>query len=452
MADTHVANRGGRPSLFAPQSDPNIDPGSSSGGGEGMDRVVKKKTFTPKRIAMIVGVLLFIGLVGYGLSTTTGGRKLNVERDKITIAAVTQGPFQETISVTGNVLPRTTIYLDAVEGGRIEEIFVQEGALVEKNQPLLRLSNSNLQLSLLNSETQRIEQINRLEQTRFQVEQNNLSMRQQLTDMEYNIQRLKRDFDRNQELYDKQLISAETYERTRDEYQYWTRRRDLTTRAYRQDSLRQTLQIAQMEQSVDRMDQNFLVIQQKLENLTLRSPVTGQLTQFNAELGELQNPGFRFGQVDVLDGYKVEAGIDEFYINRVTRDQTATTLPIAGETYAMRVIRIYPEVLNGRFRVDLDFTGEAPPDIRRGQTIRLKLEMSAPDEAILIPRSGFYQTTGGNWIFVVDPSGDYATRRDIQIGRQSTDHYEVLRGLTPGEEVVTSSYDTYEDIDRLVFR
>jgi HlyD family secretion protein len=200
------------------------------------------------------------------------------------------------------------------------------------------------------------------------------------------------------------------------------------------------------------MDQNFQVIQGKLENLTLRSPVTGQLTQLNAELGELQSPGFRFGQVDILDGYKVEAGIDEFYINRVTREQTATTLPIAGETYAMEVTRIYPEVLNGRFRVDLDFTEEQPPSIRRGQTIRLKLEMSAPDEAILIPRSGFYQTTGGNWIFVVDPSGDFATRRNIRIGRQSTDNYEVLEGLEPGEEVVTSSYDTYEDIDRLVFR
>lgn len=417
-----------------------------------MDRVVRKRLWTPQRIGLIIAAILFLALVGYGLSQTAGGRKLNVERAKVTVADVTQGPFQEMISVTGNVLPRTTVYLDAVEGGRIEAIYVQEGAMIDEGDPILSLSNSTLQLNLLNTETQRIEQVNRMEQTRFQVEQNNLNMRQQLVDMDYQIRRLRRDLDRNQSLYDRGIIAVQEFERIRDEYDYWVRRRDLTVRSYQQDSLRQQVQITQMEQAIQRMDQNFAVIQERLANLTLRAPVTGQLTQLNAELGELRNAGFRFGQVDVLDGFKVRAQVDEFYINRVSRGQPATTLPIAGQAYRMVVTRVYPEVVNGRFEADLNFEGAVPPDIRRGQTIRFRLEMGGLEEAVLIPRSGFFQATGGNWIFVVDPSGDFAVRRNIRVGRQSPDHYEVLEGLEPGERVVTSSYDTYQDIDRLVFR
>ena len=444
--DTLLAPRGtatGGDSPSGPQS---------RGGGEGMDRKIEKKTWTPKRIGMIAAVLAFIALVAWGLSTTTGGRKLNVDLERLSISDVTFEPFQEMVPGTGNVEPRTIHFLDAVEGGRIEEIFILEGEVIEEGQPILRLSNPTLQLSLLQTETQRIEQNNRLEDTRFRVDQNNLSMQQQLADMDYNIKRLKRDHDRNEALFERKLISAAQFESTRDEYQYTVNRRDLTLRAYQQDSLRQRIQIDQMEEAVARMEQNFTIINQRLDNLTLRAPVAGQLSQLNAELGQLKTSGFRFGQIDVLDGVKVRAGIDEFHISRVQRGQRALTNAIAGQEYEMIVRRVYPEVVNSRFEIDLDFIGESPPTIRRGQTVRFRLEMSDPADAIVVPQGGFFQTTGGNWIYVVDASGEFAEKRAIRLGRKNLEVYEVLEGLQPGERVVTSSYDTFNEADRLVFK
>ena len=417
-----------------------------------MDRKIEKKTWTPKRIGMIVGAVAFLAIIAWGISTTTGGRKLNVDQERLTISEVTFEPFQEMIPGTGNVEPRTTVFLDAVEGGRIEEIFVLEGEEVAQGQPILRLSNPTLQLSLLQTETQRIEQRNRLEDTRFQVDQANLRTQQDIANMDYNIRRLQRDHERNEALYERQLISQAEYERTRDEYDYWNRRRDLTLRAYRTDSLRQRIQIDQMEGAVQRMDENFAIINQRLDNLTLRAPVAGSLSQLNAELGELKNSGFRFGQIDVLDGFKVNAGIDEFHISRVQRGQRAITNPISGQEYEMMVRRVYPEVANSRFEIDLDFVGEVPPAIRRGQTIRFRIEMSDPADAVVVPQGGFFQTTGGNWIYVVDESGDFAEKRAIRLGRKNLDVYEVTEGLQPGERVVTSSYDTFNEADRLVFR
>jgi HlyD family secretion protein len=422
------------------------------GGGEGMDRKIDKRFWSARRIGLLAGIVAIVSLTVYALWSASGGRRLNVEQERLTISTVTYEPFQERIAVTGNVLPRTTVYLDAVEGGRIEEIFIQEGALVEAHQPILRLSNSTLQLSLLNTETQRLEQISQLEQTRFQIEESNLTRRQQLTDMDYNILRLKRDLERNQELFEKRIISEREFQIVKDEYEYWLRRRDLTLQSFTQDSLRQALQIQRMVLAVERMDANFAVMQEQLENLTVRAPVAGQLTALNAELGEMRGAGFRFGQVDVLGGFRVRAGIDEFYINRVLRGQRATTQPLAGTEYTMEVTRVYPEVRDGRFEVDLLFIGEAPPDIRRGQTIRLGLEMSDLSEAITLARGGFYQSTGGNWVFVLDPTEAFAVKRPVRLGRQNPLVYEVLEGLEPGERVVTSSYETFGDVDRLVLR
>ena len=323
------------------------------GGGQGMDRKIEKKTWTTQRILMIAGGLAFIALIFWGINSTSGGRKLNVELERVTISEVAFSPFQENIPATGAVEPRTTVFLDAVEGGRIEEIFVVEGETVDEGQPLLRLSNNTLQLSLLQTETQRIEQHNRLEDSRFRVDQQNLSMRQQITDMDYNIRRLKRDLDRLKPLYDQKMVSVAEYERTKDEYEYTLNRRNLTLRSYQADSLRQRIQIDQMEDAVERMEANFEIINERLANLTLRAPVAGQLSQLNAELGELKSSGFRFGQIDVLDGVKVRAGIDEFHISRVRRGQRAVTTSIAGTEYEMVVKRVYPEVSNSRFEINL---------------------------------------------------------------------------------------------------
>lgn len=439
---------GSRKSIFG---DGPINTQGSSGGGEGMDRKIARKKWPPRRIALVAGGVLFVAIVAYALSTTTGGKKLNVEREKLTIAEVTEGDFQELISVTGNVMPRTTIYLDAVEGGRVEEVFVQEGAMVEEGQPILRLSNNDLRLRLMQNEAALAEQVSYLQNARFQIEQNRLNLRQQLIAMDYEIQRLQREHRRNEELHQKRLISDQTYEQTRDELDYFQRRRQLTLDSYRQDSLSQAARINQMEEAVDRMRSNFTILQSALDNLTFRAPATGHLTMLDAEIGELRPAGSRFGQIDVLDqGYKVRAAIDEFYITRVQRDQRSVGEQ-NGKEYEMQITRVYPEVRDGRFEVDLEFVGEAPA-IRRGQTLRFRLEMSDPSRAVLVPRGGFYQTTGGNWIYVVDPSGDFATKRFIRLGRQNPTHYEVLDGLRPGERVVTSSYDTFGDADRLVLK
>ena len=426
-------------------------PAASSTGGEGMDRQLEKKKWPPKKIALIASIVIFVALVAYGFSTTTGGKRLNVDREKLTFANVEHGVFQELISVNGNAIPAEFIYLDAVEGGRVEEVFVQEGAMVNEGEPILRLSNNSLEMSMLTAEASRIEQTNRLETLRFQMVQNALSLRQQLSEVNYQITRLDRMHRRNQELYAKQLISDEEYEQIRDQYDHFLQLKRLTLEGFRADSLQQITQMNQMTISLQRIEENFRLVEQNLENLTLRAPISGRLTQLNAEIGEIRNMGFRFGQIDNLDGgYQVEARIDEFYSSRVNRGQRARG-EHAGIQYDLVVTRVYPEVRDGSFTVDLDFESELPPDIRRGLTLRFRLEMSDPAEADLIPRGGFYQTTGGNWIYIVDSSGDFAVKRYIRLGRQNPQHFEVLEGLQPGEEVVTSSYDTFGDADRLVF-
>ncbi|MCB0718487.1 MAG: HlyD family efflux transporter periplasmic adaptor subunit [Bacteroidetes bacterium] len=417
--------------------------------GEGSDRRIARSRWTPRRILSILGVVAVIALIAWAYSTATGGRRLRVDADRVTIADVENGPFQEYAQVTGNVLPRTTVYLDAVEGGRVEELFVEEGTRVEKGQPLLRLSNNDLQIRLINADAQRIEQINRVQDTQFRMEQNALSLRQQLVQMNYQIERLRRAHTRNKDLYAQKAISQQEFDQTETELDYWMRNKDLTLAAYKQDSLRMAKQLVQMQGSVNRMDANFRVIQEIADNLTVTAPISGQLTALDAEIGELHSAGYRFGQIDELDGFKLRAGVDEFYIARVFAGQTATTLPVAGEEYKLIVRRVYPEVQNGRFEVDLDFTGTQPTGIRRGQTIRFRLEMSDPAEALLIPRGGFLQTTGGSWVFVVDEDGT-ARRRDIQVGRQNPQVVEVIEGLEPGERVITSSYESFGDADILV--
>ena len=419
--------------------------------GEGLDRRIQKKTWTKKRIMMAGAIVVFLAAIAYGFSTTTGGRTLNIDRDKITVATVVRAPFQENFAVTGNVLPNKTVFLDAVEGGRIEEIFVLEGTTVEKGQPLLRLSNNNLELSLINADAQRIEQINRLEDIRFRMKQRALDLRQQMTEMDFRVQQLDQRHTRSKEMYDKQLISAQEYEDIKFELDYWMRNKRLTLEGYQQDSLQMSNQLSQMEASVRRMEANYAVLQRIMDNLTLRAPVSGHLTALEAEIGEIQSSGFRFGQIDVLDGYKVRAGVDEFYALRVSRGQRGMTQPIGGQEYPLTVTRVYPEVTDGRFDVDLEFDADVPPGIRRGQTIRFLLELSDPSEALLVPRGGFFQSTGGNWIYVVSPGGDEAVKRSINIGRQNTQYYEVIDGLQPGDEVVTSSYDTFGDADRLAW-
>ena len=422
---------------------------SVAGGGQGMDRVIAKKTWTTRRILMGVGALLFVALIGYGLWTTTGGTKLRVQTERLTISPATTGEFQEFISVIGTLEPVRTVFLDAAEGGRVEQIFVEEGAVMEAGEPILQLINNNLQLDLLNREAQFYETMNYLREARLAMEQNTLNLRQQLLDINYQITRLERQHARNEELFTKDLISDEEYEQVKDELEYQARSRELTLVSHKQDSLMRRVQVEQLEASVTRMQRNLEVVRQNLENLIVKAPIAGQLTSLNAEIGESISNGQRLGQVDRLDGFKVNVPVDEHYLPRVNMGQDGR-FSLSDEEYGLEIQKVYPEVQGGLFEVDMFFTEESPDGIRRGQTLRIRLELGDLSEALLIPKGGFFNTTGGNWVYVVE--GDQAVRRPIRLGRQNPQFFEVLEGLEVGDQVITSSYDTYGDAEILILQ
>jgi HlyD family secretion protein len=416
-----------------------------------MDRQIQKKKWPPKRIALFAGGGLFFLFVIYSFIFGDSSSKLNVETEKITIATVARGPFQEFIPVTGSVLPIKTIYIDAIEGGRVEKKFVEAGAFVKENDKILQLANTNLLLDIMFREAQFFEQSNNLRNTRLLMEQSRLNLRQQLNDQEYQLQRLKRLNERAAELRAKNLISQQEFEQTRDEYEYRRKQKELAVESFKQDSLFRQIQVEQLESSLQRMQANLDVTKQRLESMIIRAPVTGQLTSLNAEIGESKAPGQRLGQVDVLDGFKVRAGIDEHYLPRINLDQTGE-FDFAGQTYVLITKKVFPEIRDGRFDVDLEFQGKEPEGIRRGQTLHIRLELGDLAEAVLLPRGGFYQKTGGQWVYVVDKSGTVATKRNIKLGRYNPQAFEVLEGLEVGEQVVTSSYDSFGDIDKLVLK
>lgn len=416
-----------------------------------MDRKIEKKIWTLKRIAVFSVVAVLSSALIYSLIFGDSSSKLNVDLEKITVSAVTEGAFQEFIPVTGNVMPIKTIYLDAIEGGRVEKIFVEEGSFVNKGDELLKLSNSRLQLDIINREAQLLEQINNLRNTRLAMEQNRLNLRAQLLDLDYQIQQQKRLYEQNVELMKQSLISKTEHDQSKEQYDYLVKRRALTIESQRQDSLMRAVQIQQLEGSVSLLQSNLGVIKQNLVNLTLRAPITGQLTSLNAEIGESKAAGQRLGQIDVLDGFKLRVAIDEHYIARINIGQSGE-FDFAGSSFRLAIKKVYPEVVNGRFEVDMNFVDDEPEGIRRGQTMHIRLELGDLADAILLSRGGYYQKTGGNWVYVVDPSGEFAVRRDIKIGRQNPQVFEVLSGLEPGEQVITSSYDHFGDIEKLILK
>lgn len=416
-----------------------------------MDRVIEKKKWPPKKIAWVSGGIVVLLFLIYSIVFGDHSSKLNVETEKITISTVTEGPFQEFIPVTGTVMPIKTIYLDAIEGGKVDTVERLAGSFVKQGDVILRLENTQLLIQISNQDALVVEQTNLLTNTSFNLEQNRTRSRQLLIDREYEVRRLKRIYERQKKLYEDDLISEEAFEQSKDDYEFEERRQKLNVEAFKRDSLFQEVQLNQLENSVRRLHDNLRIAQKRLDNLIIRAPIDGQLTSLNAEIGESKAPGERLGQIDVLDGFKVRAAIDEHYIARIEVGQTGE-FDFAGNTFSLVTRKIFPEVTNGRFEVDMEFEGEAPQDIRRGQTVRIRLELGDLSEATMLARGGFYQKTGGNWVYVVDPSGDFAEKRPIRLGRQNTQVFEVLEGLQPGEKVVTSSYDNYGDIDKLVLK
>ncbi len=417
----------------------------------GMDRKIEKKHFTPKRIAWSIGILLLAIVIIYGFSSLGSGSTLRLERDRLTISDVGLGEFQEFIPVNGTIMPIRTFYLDATQGGTVLEVYLQEGTFVNAGDKILMLDNTDMQLDIMYREAQLFEQINNLRNTRLAMEQNSLRLRGELLEIDYQIGIAKRNYEQSISLKEKNLISHNEFERTGEEFDYWKNRRELTIETQRQDSILRVIQIEQLEASVQRMQANLEIVKKKLDNLELKAPISGQLSLLNAEVGESKSRGERLGQIDILDGFKVNAGVDEYYISRISTGLSGE-VTIAGEMFNLKIKRVYPEVRDGRFQIDLEFVGTVPEDIRRGQTIRIRLFLGDLSDAVLIPRGGFYNTSGGNWIYVLDKSGDFAVKRDITLGRYNPKHYEVLDGLEPGEKVITSSYDNYADFDRLVLK
>jgi len=416
-----------------------------------MDRKIEKKKWPPKKIAVYSVSFLFVFLIVYNLVFGDRSSKLNVEAQKITISSVSTGPFQEYIPVTGAVIPIRTIYLDGIEGGRVSKKFVEAGTMVQAGDPLLELENTNLLLDIMRREAELFEASNNLRNTRLAMEQNKLQLQGDLIDMEYQKRRLKRAYLRNKKLLANNLISKEEFEQSRDEYEYNDKRGNLAVQSYKQDSLFRNVQIKQLEASLLRMQKNLEVASMKLENLVIKAPIGGHLTSLNAEIGESKIQGERLGQVDVLDGFKVRAGIDEHYLPRIAAGQQGE-FDFAGDTYDLNIRKVFPEINNGRFDVDLEFESREPNGIRRGQTVHIRLELGDLSKATLLPRGGFYQKTGGQWVYVLDESGDFATKRRIRLGRQNPQMFEVLEGLNTGEQVITSSYDNFGDNDKLVLK
>lgn len=415
----------------------------------GMDRRLKRRLWSAGRLGWLAGVLLLVAVPLYVFVSSDGSSRLKVKAERVTFATVERGPFQVYIAVTGTVLPIRTVYLDAVEGGRVERVVREAGSLVRAGDTILQLANTNLLLDIMNREAQLFEQRNNLRNTRLAMEQNSLTLEGQLADLNYQIAKAERAYEQSKALKERELISDDEFSDTRDEYEYLVYRRDLTIRSQKQDSIFRTLQVEMLEASVARIEANLEIVRRNQDNLFLRAPVSGQLTSLNAEIGESKSRGERLGQIDILDGFKVRAAIDEHYIARLDLGLHGE-FDLAGKTYRLVVTKTYPEVIDGRFEVDLEFEEKPPADIRRGQTVHIRLELGDLTEAVLLARGGFFQNSGGNWAYVLDETGEIAVKREIRLGQQNPRVFEVLEGLEPGERVITSSYDHFGNADKLV--
>ncbi len=415
-----------------------------------MDRKIERKTFTWQRIGLGVlgiGVLAFL----FMMYRDAGVSRLNVERERLLVDTVHSGVFKEYITLFGVVEPIKTVYLDAVESGKVEEIFVENGAFVEKDQQIMRLSNLDLQLNVLNQEAQIVNQINDIRQTSILMEQQSLNLKEEALDVTYRIDLLSKRAARSENLYQDSVISQVEFQETTDEYRHLLRRNKLLQATIEKDSLFQLMQANQMNTTLDLMQRNLAFARNSLDNLIVRAPISGQLSSLNTELGELINRGDRIAQIDILDNYKIRARIDEFYISRIFPQQEGN-FTMNGQDYTLRIHRIYPEVINGSFEVDMVFVGGSPDNIKRGQTISLKLSLSDDSQARLLAKGGFYQSTGGKWVYVLNEDGSAARKRNIVVGRQNPNYYEVIEGLNDGEIVIVSSYENYGDKDELVLK
>jgi HlyD family secretion protein len=415
-------------------------PGSRAVSGAGMDRKIAKKSATPKNvfIVLIVAVLLVLSL--YTLLNLNSGRALNVDSERIAISSVTTGTFEDFIPIRARVTPAKTLFLDAIEGGRVERILVEDGANLKAGDLIVELSNASLQLNVLGNETRVAEQLNNMRSIELNLEQNRLQHKRHLADIQYQIKMLSREAS----LLKTNALSQSQYDDTKDTLDWYQQQLQLTLESQESDSRMQGEQLTFLRDTSARLESNLAISRQNLDNMNVRAPVAGKLSGFNVEIGQSIGQGERLGQIDTPDDFKLTAQIDEFYLGRVDIGQQAQF-----DHYRLQIRKIYPQVQNGQFEVDFEFIEQQPDNIRRGQTIQIKLTLGDATEAILIPNGAFYQDTGGNWLFVVNQQGTQAIKRSVRLGRRNSRYIEVLEGLEVDEKVVTSPYTSYQDLQRL---
>ncbi len=415
-----------------------------------MDRKIEKSTWNKKRILTIVGITALLALIVGAIYGTAGKSKYNAPIDRITISEIKKGPFQEFIPVNGVVLPQITIYLDAVQGGTVQEKYVEDGAKLKKGDRILKLSNTDVELSLATAENNVYGQ-----QTQMQISQNNAAQNtvnklQTMADAESAYREAERVYTLDKKLYAQKAIGLQEYQQAENTYNYQLKKRNLAKEILRQDTILLKEQDAQAKEQYRQMKSSLELMRKEVSDLTVVAPMDGQLTSLDAEIGQNKNKGEHLAQFDGLTGLKVQALVDEHYISRVVAGLTAY-YPTDDKTYKLIVKKVFTAVgTGGQFKVDLLFVGETPPGLRKGQTLQIRLAFSDEAPALLLPKGGFYQQTGGNWIFKVSDDGKTAYKVDIQLNRQNPDYYEVTRGLKPGDKVITSSYENYGDIQELV--
>lgn len=419
-------------------------------GGSTMDRVKPKKFWNSKRISIIGGSVLLVTFLVYQFFFADKRSKLNVEQDKLTVSTVKQGKFDEFIVVTGVVQPLKTIQLDAIVGGYVTEKLIEGGNMVKQGDVLLRLENQNLKLSFLQSETEASRLVNDLQNTRQNLKVARFTLQKTLSDLDFQLDQAKDAHDRNVKLYKDKVIPEAEYLKTKRDYEKLVRQREIEIESQKYQEENAKMQINQLEGTLASTQKNVSLWRQTLDNLVVKAPVSGLLSSMNIEVGSNISQGQNIGQIDDLNGFKMRVSVDEHYLSRIFVGLSGS-MEFNGKDYGLKIIKIYPEILSGRFEVDMKFDNGAPELVKRGQSAPIRLQLGQPSQATLLPVGGFFSETGGNWVYVVGDGGKRAAKRKITLGRKNPEYFEVLEGLQPGEKVITSSYENFGDNEVLEF-
>jgi HlyD family secretion protein len=408
-----------------------------------MDKKIERKRFNKKTILIIVGVILFVGLVGYGYSLSLN-KVYKADADKVTISPVIYGDFEDVVLLNASVVPLTSVIISSPEGGTVAEIFTENGANVVKGTPLLRITNPNALSSYTSSETGITEQINQLRKLRLDLEQNQRVMSQDMMDIENSLRTATRKYKVDSTLFSKKVITTQEFAASSQDYEYYQGRKKILKEAVKQENQSRIMQLQQIDISIGRMNESLQTIRQNIENMTIKAPVAGRLSSYDPIIGKSYNVNEMLGKIDVMQGYKLQAGVDEYYINRVKEGQTANC-EFNGKTYKLSVKKVIPEVTSGQFQIELTFEGQSPVELRRGLSLQVKLTLSDNSKSLLVSQGQFFQSTGGSWVFVLKDGK--ALKRNVKIGRKNYLYYEILDGLQKGEQVITSSYDQFNQYD-----